>query len=120
MNTVITPYSIELSDGSTKTGYTITYKDNFDNEISVEEYYGSTAEEWLNLNGYTAIRLVALMDIENKLNSLNLSSEKLSSTRNWINQLMASYAAHQGVQLNWPIPPHKFEDVMLEALGQLQ
>jgi hypothetical protein len=74
-----------------------------------------TAEEWLNKMEYTSIRLVTLMDLENKLNAVNKESAKLTAVRSWINSILASYIQNPISLENWQPAPFSFEETVREA-----
>jgi hypothetical protein len=78
-----------------------------------------TAEQWINAQGYSSIRLITLLDLEVKLNALNRSSSKLQAVRSWIDTLLATYVQNQSSQVNWTAAPFSFEETVQEAFQAL-
>lgn len=78
-----------------------------------------TAEEWLALQGYSSIQLVALMDTENKLHGAEKTSAKLTAVRAWIDGILASFIQNPTSQSGWPSAPFTFEEAVQEAFSLL-
>ncbi len=78
-----------------------------------------TAEEWIEAQGYTSVRLISLLDIEQKLSALNKVSSKLSSVRQWIDSMLASYVQNPTSQSNWPTAPFSYEETIQDAFQAL-
>lgn len=79
-----------------------------------------TAEEHLNLQGYTPLRLLTLLDIEGKLHALGQTSDSLAAVRSWIDTLTISAAINpNATRDDWPDAPFPFEVVLIEALSVL-
>jgi hypothetical protein len=85
--------------------------DNIEN-INTSSY---TVDEWLTYQGFTAIKLIALIDIESKVNQANKQSPKLEETRAWLDSVTQSYITEPGKTTNWTSSPYTFDEVMLEA-----
>ena len=75
-----------------------------------------TVDEWLTYQGFTAIKLIALIDIESKVNQANKQSPKLEETRAWLDGITQSYITEPGKTTNWTSSPYTFDEVMLEAI----
>ena len=75
-----------------------------------------TVDEWLTYQGFTAIKLIALIDIESKVNQANKQSPKLEETRAWLDGITQSYITEPGKTTNWTPSPYTFDEVMLEAI----
>ena len=75
------------------------------------------AEEWIEKQGFTALKVVALMDIEGKLTAANKTSAKLAAVRQWLDGLTASHATMPIPRNNWPAAPFRFEETMQEAIA---
>ena len=76
-----------------------------------------TVDEWLTYQGFTAIKLIALIDIESKVNQANKQSPKLEETRAWLDGITQSYITEPGKTTNWTSSPYTFDEVMLEAIA---
>jgi hypothetical protein len=87
--------------------------------LNEEDYYGSTAEEWLNFEEYTAMRLISLLDAEAKLLAAGKSSPKLNAVRSWINQIMAGYVANPQPRNDWTVAPFHYQETIDEAFNIL-
>lgn len=74
-----------------------------------------TAEEWLAAQGYSSIRLVALLDLEGKLAKAGGVSVKLASVRTWIDGVLASFIQNPAPNSSWPAAPFTFEETTQEA-----
>jgi hypothetical protein len=78
-----------------------------------------TAEQWIDGQGYTAIRLISLLDAEVKLNAANKTSPKMSAVRAWLDSMLGSYALDQTPKTNWPNAPYSYEETIQEAITTL-
>ena len=77
------------------------------------------AEEWLTIQGYSSMRLVTLLDLENKLHAASRNSPKLTATRTWINGILAAFIEHDSHRDNWPPAPFGFQETTTEAFATL-
>ena len=68
-----------------------------------------TAESWLDHEGYGAMRLLGLLDLESKFGQQ--SPPKMQAVRAWINSIRAQYAETKS---DWQSAPHTFESTMQE------
>jgi hypothetical protein len=78
-----------------------------------------TAEEWITSQGYTPIRIVTLMDLENKLNLANKTSQKVLEVRQWLDTILAVYVINSSANNSWPAAPHTFEQTVLDGYTTL-
>jgi hypothetical protein len=78
-----------------------------------------SAEEWLTNQGFSSIRLITLLDLENKLLAVDKVSEKLSSVRAWINFILGSFIQNDEPRDDWPQSPYRFEETVQEAFSLL-
>jgi hypothetical protein len=92
--------------------------ENWQSVNSVTEKLFS-AEEWLNAQGYSSIRLVTLLDLENKLKELNKSSQKLTDIRTWIDFILLSFIQNNEPKNDWQPAPHLFEDTVQDVFNVL-
>jgi hypothetical protein len=77
-----------------------------------------SAEEWI-ARSFSAMRVVALQDMEHKLAAAEKSSPKLAAIRQWIDGIVAAFLADPTPKVSWAEPPHTFEDAMQEAVAAL-
>jgi hypothetical protein len=75
-----------------------------------------TAEEWIDSQGYTAIRLISLLDAETKLKAANKESAKLNAVRQWLDFILGSYAIDPTPKNNWPTSPYSYEETIQDAI----
>lgn len=75
-----------------------------------------TAEQWIESQGYPAMRLVSLMDIEGKLSQSGRTSAKLVAVRAWLDGVMVQFAASPEPRNNWSTVPFSFEETMQDAM----
>ncbi len=78
-----------------------------------------TAERWLDSQGYSSIRLITLLDLENQLASVLGNSPKLTAVRAWINGILAAFVQDPTPKIDWPAAPHTFEETTQEAFALL-
>lgn len=78
-----------------------------------------TAEEHLIETGYSPLRLLTCLDLENKLRSSNLISNPLAAVRQWIDNLTLSAAINPDEKRSdWPLPPYPFEIVISDSISK--
>jgi hypothetical protein len=98
-------------------------RENFSNYLTLLHEEPSppshTAEEWLALQGFTSVRLVTLLDLENQLAARDTVSEKLINVRAWINAILAAYVMDPSPKSDWPPAPFDFQETTAEAFAQL-
>lgn len=68
-----------------------------------------TAEAWLEAQGFGAMRLLGLLDLESKFSGQ--APPKMQAVRAWINSIRAQYAETKS---DWQPAPHTFESTMQE------
>lgn len=73
------------------------------------------AEKWIELQGFTALKVVALMDAESKLAAANKTSAKVTAVRQWLDGITAAYITNPTPRNDWPDAPFTFEQTMQEA-----
>lgn len=79
-----------------------------------------TAEKHIEREGYPAIRLVTLMDLEGKLAQAGKTSAKLTAVRGWLDAILGAFAANPEPRNDWPKAPFGFEETAQDAAFQLQ
>ena len=79
-----------------------------------------SAEDWITSQGYTATRLVSLLDVEAKLNAAAKVSPKASAVRGWLDTVLGTFAADPAPKNTWPAAPHGYEETIQEAVFVLQ
>ena len=78
-----------------------------------------TAEKHIEREGYPAIRLVTLMDLEGKLVKTRKKSAKLTAVRSWLDMILGAFAANPEPRNDWPKAPFGFEETVQEAASKL-
>jgi hypothetical protein len=78
-----------------------------------------TAEQWIDSQGYTAIRLISLLDAETKLKASNKESSKLNAVRQWLDFILGSYAIDTTPKNNWDNSPYNYEETVQDAITRL-
>jgi hypothetical protein len=74
-----------------------------------------SAESHIESQGYPAIRLVTLMDLESKLAQAGKTSPKLSAVRLWLNTILGAFAATPEPRNDWPAAPFGFQETVQDA-----
>ena len=77
----------------------------------------TSAEEWLDESGYSSMRLITLLDLEQKLGMASMASPKMQAVRAWINGILAAFITNPAPRADWPAPPHSFEETTTEAFS---
>jgi hypothetical protein len=78
-----------------------------------------SAERHIERQGYPAMRLVTLMDLEGKLSASGLTAPKLVAVRGWLDTVLATFAANPEPRNDWASAPYGFEEAVAEAVGIL-
>jgi hypothetical protein len=78
-----------------------------------------TVEEWIESQGYSAIRLLTVRELEGKLLAAGKVSAKISAIRQWADGLIASFALNPEPRNDWPEAPFAFDEVVQEAVSTL-
>jgi len=76
-----------------------------------------SAEAHIESQGYLSMRLVTLMDLENKLAQAAKTAPKLTSVRSWLNTILGAFAANPEPRNDWPAAPFSFEETVQEAVA---
>ena len=71
-----------------------------------------TAKSWLEREGFGAMELLALSDLESQFMQAGAIPPKMQAVRAWINTIRAGYSTERS---DWPYAPHPFEQTMQEA-----
>ena len=87
------------------------------NEIPPSVRY--TGEEWLEKNGYNAMKLYVLLDLESQLKTVGKFSHKLDTIKGWISMIMGEAILLEDSRDDWTPPPHYFNEVAREAISVL-
>lgn len=78
-----------------------------------------TAEKHIEKEGYPAIRLVTLMDLEEKLAQAGKTSAKLVAVRAWLDLILGAFATNPEPRNDWPKAPFDFEETVQEVASKL-
>jgi hypothetical protein len=78
-----------------------------------------TAEKHIEREGFPAIRLVTLMDLEGKLAEAGKTSAKLVAVRSWLDAVLGAFAADPEPSNQWPEAPFGFEETVQDAASKL-
>jgi hypothetical protein len=76
----------------------------------------AAADQWIERQGFSALKVIALMDIEGKLATASKSSGKLTAVRSWLDGITASFALNPVSRDDWPTAPFRFEETVQEAI----
>jgi hypothetical protein len=74
-----------------------------------------TAEDHIEREGFPAMRLVALMDLEGKLATAGKTSAKLVAVRSWLDLILGAFAFDPEPRNDWPTAPFGFEETVQDA-----
>jgi len=78
-----------------------------------------TAEQWIDNQGFSSLRLITLLDLEGKLTAANKTAVKLQSVRGWMDSLLSAYVQNPLPKLTWNPAPFTFEETVQEAFQVL-
>ena len=78
-----------------------------------------TAEEWLEVEGLTPLRLITLLYLEMQVAAANAQAPKLQAVRDWVNGLLGTFALDPSPREGWTLAPFPFEETVQEALASL-
>lgn len=87
------------------------------NEIPPSVKY--SGEEWLEKNGYNAMKLYVLLDLESQLKTAGKFSHKLDTIKGWISMIMGEAILLEDSRDDWTPPPYYFNEVASEAISAL-
>jgi len=115
INTVL--WDGDLNKWSPPAGTIAVLQDDVDKGVSlntsVETLY--TAEQWVENNNFSSLQVIGLLDLENKLNKLEIVSEKLTAVRLWLDGILLAYAENNLPRNDWPVPPYSFDETVKEV-----
>ena len=121
LNFEIRPYSIALENGYKKNGYEIVYFTEDGEVLTVEEYFGLTAEEWIASQNYGGSRPATLLYFNMKLENSNKKSDILESVQEWIDEIMFIASINlEEKRFDWKPAPFSFDEVTLDVVSALQ
>ena len=102
-----------------KEGELVTLREHQEQEIAARPRPAITAEKWIERQGFPAIRLVTLMDLEGKLAAGGKTSAKLTAVRSWLDTILGAFATNPAPRNDWPIAPFGFEETVAQAASKL-
>lgn len=102
-----------------KDGQLLTQQEFREQQIAALPKPSITAEKHIEREGFPAIRLVTLMDLEGKLAQASKTSAKLTAVRSWLDLILGAFAANPNPRNDWPKAPFGFEETVQEAASKL-
>lgn len=102
-----------------KDGHFLTMAEHRQQLIAARPKPTITAEKHIESEGFPAIRLVTLMDLEGKLAQAGETSVKLTAVRSWLDSILGAFAANPEPRNDWPKAPFGFEETVQEAATKL-
>jgi hypothetical protein len=102
-----------------KEGELVTAEDFRKEQIAARPKPAITAEKHIEREGFPAIRLVTLMDLEGKLTEAGKTSAKLVAVRSWLDAVLGAFAANPEPNNEWPKAPFGFEETVQDAASKL-
>ena len=96
-------------------GQLVTQQDRRAQQIAARPRPAISAERHIERQGYPAIRLVTLMDLEGKLAAAGLTAPKLVAVRGWLDTVLATFAASPEPRNDWPVAPFGFQETVQDA-----
>jgi hypothetical protein len=100
-------------------GQLVTQQERRAQQIAARPRPAISAEHHIERQGYPAIRLVTLMDVEGKLAAAGLTAPKLVAVRGWLDTVLATFAANPEPRNDWALAPYGFEETVAEAVGTI-
>ena len=100
-------------------GQLVTQQERRAQQIAARPRPAISAERHIERQGYPAMRLVTLMDMEGKLAAAGLSAPKLVAVRGWLDTVLATFAANPEPRNDWALAPYGFEETVAEAVGTI-
>lgn len=79
-----------------------------------------SAGEWLNLHGVGSNNQPTLMYLRMKLDAANKQSDKLDELEEYLQGVLAAYAADDSPRCDWGLPPVSYKEAVKEAMEALQ
>lgn len=118
IKSTIQNYTVDTPNGQVSGRY-IIYLDDNNNEITREEYYGSTGEEWVN-NHLSSLEIIALQRLEfNILNAGKVLPPKMLAMKNWLENILILSSSSPGLKIDWDEPPYSYQEAAQEAAQTL-
>jgi hypothetical protein len=102
-----------------KDGELVTAEDFRKDQVAARPKPAITAEKHIEREGFPAIRLVTLMDLEGKLAEAGKTSAKLVAVRSWLDAVLGAFAANPEPSNQWPKAPFGFEETVQDAASKL-
>jgi len=102
-----------------KEGELLTAQEYREQQIALRPKPLVSAEKHIEREGFPAIRLVTLMDLEGKLAQAGKTSAKLTAVRAWLDGILAAFAANPEPRNDWSGTPFGFEETVGEAMANL-
>lgn len=102
-----------------KDGQLLTQQEFREQQIAALPKPAITAEKHIEREGFPAIRLVTLMDLEGRLAQAGKTSAKLTAVRSWLDLILGAFAANPDPRNDWPKAPFGFEETVQEAASKL-
>jgi hypothetical protein len=102
-----------------KDGELVTAEDFRKEQLAARPKPVITAEKHIEREGFPAIRLVTLMDLEGKLAEAGKTSAKLVAVRSWLDAVLGAFAAKPEPNNEWPKAPFGFEETVQQAATNL-
>lgn len=102
-----------------KNGELVTMAEHREQLIAARPKPAVTAEKHIEREGYPAIRLVTLMDLEGKLAEAGKTSAKLTAVRAWLDTILGAFAANPEPRNDWPKAPFGFEETVQDAAANI-
>lgn len=100
-------------------GQLVTQQERRAKQIAARPRPAISAERHIERQGYPAMRLVTLMDLEGKLAAAGLTAPKLVAVRGWLDTVLATFAADPAPRNDWALAPYGFEETVQEAVGAM-
>jgi hypothetical protein len=118
IRSTIQNYTIDTPNGPVSGQY-IIYLDNNNEEITREEYYGNTGEEWVNSH-LSSLEIIGLQRLEfNILNTGKTIPPKMLAMKNWLETILIISSIDPGKKTNWNLPPYTYIETAQEAVNIL-
>jgi hypothetical protein len=102
-----------------KEGELVTAENFRKEQVAARPKPAITAEKHIEREGFPAIRLVTLMDLEGKLAEAGKTSAKLVAVRSWLDAVLGAFAANPEPSNEWPKAPFGFEETVQDAASKL-
>jgi hypothetical protein len=102
-----------------KNGELLTVAEHIAAQAAARPKPAITAEKHIEREGFPAIHLVTLMDLEGKLARAGKTSAKLTAVRSWLDAILGAFAANPEPSNQWPKAPFGFEETVQDATSNL-